>query len=75
MTFERLIRFAAEDGETYYGNLEKEVPTLEIEKSEVEVLKGDIESGWEKTGERKKVDKVRIPYLLYSLRLRMDGEA
>jgi len=59
MAFERLIRFAAEDGETYYGNLEKEVPTLEIEGSEVEVLKGDLESGWEKTREKKKVAKVR----------------
>ncbi|KAF2129124.1 hypothetical protein P153DRAFT_423497 [Dothidotthia symphoricarpi CBS 119687] len=60
-TFDRLIRFEAEDGKTYYGDLVKEVPTREIEGSEVEVLEGDIASGFKKTGGQKKVAKLLSP--------------
>jgi transcription initiation factor TFIIH subunit 2 len=56
--FERLIRFVANDGKTYYGNLTKETPTMEIEGSEVEIISGDIESGFSKTGSEAVVSKV-----------------
>lgn len=57
-SFERLIRFVAEDGKIRYGNLTKATPTLEIEGSEVEVLQGDVQSGFSKTGEAATVKKV-----------------
>lgn len=58
MGFERLIRFVSSTGETQYGNLTKETPTKEIQGSEVEILNGDIESGFEKTGEKATVKQV-----------------
>ncbi|KAL5118812.1 hypothetical protein ACEQ8H_003315 [Pleosporales sp. CAS-2024a] len=61
MSFERLIRFQTPDGGEKYGNLEKEVPTREIEGSEVEVLEGDIKSGFQKTGAKAKVSKLLSP--------------
>lgn len=60
--FERLIRFEDKEGKTVYGNLEKEVPTREIEGSSVEVLSGDIKSGFKKTGEKATVRKVCNQY-------------
>ncbi|KAH7073495.1 hypothetical protein BKA63DRAFT_534000 [Paraphoma chrysanthemicola] len=60
-TFERLIRFQTADGKTVYGNLEKEVPTRDIEGSEVEVLEGDIKSGFKKSGSKTKVGKLMSP--------------
>src|SRR5947209_2422402 len=48
--FERLIRFEDGEGKTVYGNLEEEVPTREIEGRSVEVVEGDVESGFRKTG-------------------------
>lgn len=58
MSFERLIRFQADDGKTYYGNLTKEVPTHEIEGSKVEIVSGDVETGFKKTGTEATVSKV-----------------
>ena len=58
--FERLIRFEDKDGKTVYGNLEKEVPTKEIEGSSVEVLERDVKSGFKKTGQKTTVGKVCI---------------
>lgn len=60
-SFERLIRFQTADGNVKYGNLEKEVPTREIEGSEVEVLTGDIKTGFKKSGEKSKVGKLLCP--------------
>jgi transcription initiation factor TFIIH subunit 2 len=57
--FDRLIRFEAADGQTYYGNLEKELPTREMEGSTVEVLEGDIKTGFKGLGTKAKVTKVR----------------
>jgi len=61
MGFERLIRFVGENGETYYGDLAKETPTLEIEGSTVAVLDGDIASGFRKTGAETVVKKLLCP--------------
>jgi transcription initiation factor TFIIH subunit 2 len=56
--FDRLIRFEAADGQTYYGNLERELPTREMEGATVEVLEGDIKTGFKGLGTRAKVTKV-----------------
>lgn len=55
--FERLIRFEDAEGKTLYGNLEKEVPTKDIQGSTVEVLEGDVKSGFKKTGSKATVSK------------------
>lgn len=57
-SFDRLVRFEAEDGKTYYGDLGAEVPTREIEGREVEVLEGGIVDGFRKVGGKRKVVKV-----------------
>lgn len=59
--FERLICFEDNEGKTVYGNLEREVPTREIEGSTVEVLEGDVKSGFKKTREKATVGKVCVP--------------
>ena len=56
--FERLIRFEADDGKTYYGNLTKETPTKEIQGSKVDTLEGSFENGFKKTGSQANVSKV-----------------
>ena len=56
--FERLIRFEDTAGKIVYGNLEKEMATKEIEGSVVEVLDGDVKSGFRKTGGKATVGKV-----------------
>jgi transcription initiation factor TFIIH subunit 2 len=60
-TFDRLIRFQTTDGTIKYGNLEKEVPTREIEGSEVELLEGDIKRGFKKGNGTAKVAKLLSP--------------
>jgi transcription initiation factor TFIIH subunit 2 len=58
-TFDRLIRFEAQDGKTYFGDLGKEeVPTREIEGKKVQVLEGSVEGGFKKTGGEATVSKV-----------------
>lgn len=59
--FERLIRFQADDGKIVYGNLEKEIPTRDIQGSQVEVLDGDVKSGFKKTGGKATVSKLLSP--------------
>ena len=59
--FSHLIRFEANDGNTYYGDLEKETPTREIQGKEVEVLEGDVKSGFSKKGSKAKVSKLLCP--------------
>jgi hypothetical protein len=66
-SFDRLIRFESQDGKTVYGNLENEVPTREIEGSSVEVLEGDLKSGFRKTGRKVEVGKVRSHFDLIAL--------
>ncbi|KAF2660198.1 hypothetical protein K491DRAFT_765654 [Lophiostoma macrostomum CBS 122681] len=56
-----LIRFVADDGKTYYGNLEKETETREIEGQTVEALDGDFGNGFQKTGKKVTVSKLLSP--------------
>jgi hypothetical protein len=60
-SFDRLIRFQTSDGKEVYGNLAQEVLTREIEGSEVEVLEGDLKSGFRKSGDKAKVQKLLCP--------------
>jgi hypothetical protein len=71
-SFDRLIRFETQEGKTLYGNLEKEVPTREIEGSSVDVLEGDVKSGFRKTGGRAKVGKVCLHFQFGSVRWERD---
>ncbi|KAF1926578.1 uncharacterized protein M421DRAFT_422556 [Didymella exigua CBS 183.55] len=59
--FSHLIRFEADDGKTYYGDLTKQTPTREIQGKEVEVLEGDVKSGFSKKGSKAKVSKLLCP--------------
>ncbi|KAF1831059.1 hypothetical protein BDW02DRAFT_591431 [Decorospora gaudefroyi] len=59
--FERLIRFQTDGGKTVYGNLTKETSTREIEGSSVDVLDGDVKSGFRTTGEKARVGKLLSP--------------
>jgi transcription initiation factor TFIIH subunit 2 len=59
--FSHLVRFEAEDGKTYYGDLAKETPTRDIEGTEVEVLEGDVKSGFSKKGSKAKVSRLLCP--------------
>ncbi|RHZ58696.1 hypothetical protein CDV55_105167 [Aspergillus turcosus] len=61
MSFQRLIRFVSTDGKTLYGDLVKNIPTLEIEGTKVAVLEGDIESGFHRTGAEATVQKLLCP--------------
>jgi transcription initiation factor TFIIH subunit 2 len=58
MSFERLIRFVDESGTTRYGNLVREVSLKDIEKSEVQVVEGDLETGFTKSSKKTTVHKV-----------------
>lgn len=60
-TFSHLIRFEADDGKTYYGDLTKETLTRKIQGKEVEVLEGDVKSGFSKNGSKAKVSKLLCP--------------
>lgn len=65
-TFDRLIRFEAEDGEVYYGDLGGEVPTREIEGREVRVLNGDVKSGFERSEKEVRVKKVYTAFFFFT---------
>jgi len=57
MSFERLIRFVDEAGKTQYGNLVKVRPVKEIEGSVVEIVEGNINTTFKKTGKTTRVKK------------------
>ena len=58
-TFDRLIRFEADDGKTYFGDLGKEeVPSKSIEGRKVQLVEGSVENGFKKTGGEATVSKV-----------------
>ncbi|KAJ4985821.1 fumarylacetoacetate hydrolase [Stagonosporopsis vannaccii] len=59
--FSHLIRFEADDGNVYYGDLAKETPTREIKGKDVDVLEGDVKTGFSKKGSKAKVAKLLCP--------------
>lgn len=60
MGFDRLIRFVDTDGAICYGNLDKETPLDAIEGTDVTVLAGSIDEGFNTTSEFKKVARVHL---------------
>jgi transcription initiation factor TFIIH subunit 2 len=59
--FDRLIRFQTATGNVVYGNLAQETPTREIEGKEVEVLEGDVKSGFRGSGKKERVGRLLCP--------------
>ena len=59
MSFDRLIRFVGEADQVVYGNLEKALSCNEIVGTEVQVLAGNFEDGFNKTSQTATVKKVR----------------
>ena len=60
MSFQRLLRFVNEQGVTQYGDLKVEA-TGDLIGQEVEVLDGDIASGFRATGRTEKISKLLCP--------------
>jgi hypothetical protein len=59
MAFQRLVRFVNAEGKTQYGDL-KSQPTGDLVGAEVEVLEGDVDSGFTATGRTEKIKEVRL---------------
>jgi 2-keto-4-pentenoate hydratase/2-oxohepta-3-ene-1,7-dioic acid hydratase in catechol pathway len=60
MSFQRLVRFVNDQGATQYGDLKSE-PTGDLTGQEVEVLEGDLDSGFKSTGRTEKIQKLLAP--------------
>ncbi|KAM5343944.1 hypothetical protein ACJ41O_012481 [Fusarium nematophilum] len=61
MPFDRLIRFLDEGGVERFGNVEADVPTSELTGKEVQLVSGDLESGFRVQDEKGKVAKFKPP--------------
>ncbi|KAK4182349.1 hypothetical protein QBC35DRAFT_510161 [Podospora australis] len=60
MSFQRLVRFVNAEGATNYGDLKTEA-TGDLTGAEVEVLEGDLQTGFRTTGRTDKIQKVLSP--------------
>lgn len=60
MSFQRLVRFQNAQGSTVYGDLKQEA-TGDLTGTEVEVLEGDIQSGFKASGKTDKIQKLLCP--------------
>lgn len=58
MSFDRLIRFRDREGIDRYGNVENEVAASELEGETVQLVSGNIESGFKILEEKAEVAKV-----------------
>lgn len=61
MAFQRLVRFVNAEGKTQYGDL-KSQPTGDLVGAEVDVLEGDIDSGFTATGRTEKIKEVCLSH-------------
>jgi transcription initiation factor TFIIH subunit 2 len=57
MSFQRLVRFTNAQGATNFGDLTTR-PTGDLKGAEVEILEGDIETGFRSTGRTDKIQEV-----------------
>ena len=57
-SFERLIRFEGEDGQTHWGDFGSEEPGRDVEGKTVHILDGDVGAGFQKTDREGKIKKV-----------------
>lgn len=60
MSFQRLVRFVNEEGKTQYGDLK--TATSDFVGADVEVLDGDISSGFKATGRTEKIKEVCLAF-------------
>jgi hypothetical protein len=60
MSFQRLVRFVNEQGTTLYGDLKTEAPA-DLTGVEVDVLEGDVQSGFKSTGRKDKIQQLLCP--------------
>jgi hypothetical protein len=60
MEFDRLIRFVDGDGHTVFGNLSEETPLSQIQGLTVQLVKGDLDTGFKRSDEWRTVGKVHI---------------
>lgn len=75
MAFDRLVRFEDDEGKIHYGNVPYEFPSEGIDGAKIQILKGDISSGFSKgdgTATVKKVDIPLAPLLVLSRDLIID---
>jgi hypothetical protein len=54
------VRFKDASGGIQYGDLKQEAPSGNWKGVEVDVLEGDIDSGWKSTGKKENIAEVRI---------------
>lgn len=64
MAFKKLVRFVDAEGGECFGDVGDQRATI---GEEAEVLSGDVETGFQRTGERKKIYKVRSHPILEQL--------
>jgi hypothetical protein len=60
MGFDRLIRFEDDGGNVHYGNIPQEFPSGGVLGTKVQVLKGDLSSGFSIGQEQATLKKVNI---------------
>ena len=61
MAFDRLVRFQDDEGKIRYGNVPYEFPSDGINGTKLQILKGDLSSGFSKGDGTATVKKVHIP--------------
>ena len=59
--FQHLIRFIDDEGKENYGYLPSNLPADKVEGNSVQVLLGDIRTGFSRTSAEKTVRKVQVP--------------
>lgn len=74
MAFDRLIRFVDQAGTTQYGNVEHELGDDTLEGKEVQLVSGNIESGFELLPERSIVQKACEMVSAVGIRLTEDAD-
>jgi len=61
MSFKWLVRYVGQDGEVHFGDLKKEPENGSLEGAEVEILNGDLDNGFSRSGKTDKIDKLLCP--------------
>ncbi|TVY87467.1 Uncharacterized protein LAWI1_G006943, partial [Lachnellula willkommii] len=61
MAFDRLVRFEDDEGKIHYGNVPYEFPSEGIDGAKIQILKGDISSGFSKGDGTATVKKLLCP--------------
>jgi hypothetical protein len=65
MSFKTLVRFENASGQIRYGDLGNASAARDLEGAEVELLDGDVDSGFKATGKKDKIHKVEMTASLF----------